>query len=807
MRETKSRSVERGPSSAAHFYGLNEIPFEPTGAAAGKYSYVPPREFSVVEDIIRDIVSEKKLYVMLLKAPQGGGKTATTDELKKRAESGKYASAPVTVVANRLLDLDIRHYAADFIAQARQGSVSEYAKKFSIGSKTTPSECKNALESTLKHAGANSNLVLWVIDEFDILVDRPREEQSSFLQFIREIVDNLAGENFPIMFLMCHTVKSSKEFEQSLREAHGPMHSRIVTALELSYTFEETLEIVCTRLASVSMKPRHARDTAPFTENSLKLLYDLVVSTGATGELNDFRLFERCCFVSILQGARSKSKEIGKELASKIFGSLYKAAPSETPAKQRLSTQTRTEIAQVIRQSQMVRNEAIFNGIIKGLDLMKTQISEVNDVVTDQRAEIAPDIHISSLEYTAKHRGSGKQIHTLWILAARQKGMILQDDLGKIANRVLKIINEREWHPNVTIFSYISDLDLDTSALAFFDEKFKISTETARNLVMMGVASEDDVRKLRSSFDSDLAPELGDIYSTRARDVTKKVPDPVIQLVKALNIFQLAGAKVTRGSLRVEEKNLFFKETKIGDRHLSDLVELGFADEQSGEIKPRIPRAIMRLLEMVEKHSKPSSEVSSEFGDNGDFVVAAAEKLALIESSETSVRKTQLSELESNSSGLVSRCSTLMKDRAMASTFAGKRLRMLLDAAKGCKSNVPEFQKIVVLATINQLLPEILANLESQKIEPAAQPQAAIAVTVGPQATVTVPTREIRPVATGTKIDEKFEGDIKKCLEDNALTLAQLETKLKSLGYAGDVRNRVLGMILRNQLKLSLSSD
>jgi hypothetical protein len=792
---SKRRSVTR---SAALFYGLKEIPFEPTGAAAGKYPYVAPREFDAVEERIREVVNERKLYVMLLKAPQGGGKTATTAELKARADSGKYVQRPVTIIANRLLDLDISHYASDFLKQTKESPIADYAKKFVVGSKTAPSEAKNDLVSCLLHAGSKSNLVLWIIDEFDILVDRPKREQSGFLQFIREIVDELANEHFPIMFLMCHTMKSSKEFEQALREAHGPMHSRIVTALEIGYTFDETRQIIGTRLASVSTTPRDLRSIEPFTDESLRYLYDLVVSMGAIEELNDFRFFERCCYFTMLQGAKSKDRVIDKVMVRKVFEKFYQSAPPETAPSLKLSAHTRTELAQVAQENQMVRNEAIFEGIRKGLELMKAQFADVTDFVTDQCAKIPPDMHVSYMEYTVTHKGSKKTVHTLWVLVAKQNGMILKDDLIAVANRLPKILPSEGWYANVRIFSYVSDLDIDTSALSNFDEVIRIPSDTARALMTLGVAAEEDIANLRSSFDSDLAPTLGTLYATRIRDVTKGVSEPVIRLVRALNISQLSGKKLSRELLKEEEKTLFLKESRIGDRHLSDLVELGFATEHGGEIRPSIPGAIKQLLEMLQHGPSSYRDLSKEFGDNGEAVVEAAKALGLIEVRDSSVSKRAWSELQKSCGSTLNQAAGLLKDRSLASTYAGKRVRMLLDGASGCRSDITEPQKTIVFSVIQELLPDLVGTLESQ--QPSAVGATTVGVTKEQKAAVPTQKREIRP---GVGIDVRFEDDVKKCLEDRALSLVELETKLKSMGYTGELRSKVLGMVLRNQIKLS----
>jgi len=77
--------------------------------------------------------------------------------------------------------------------------------------------------------------------------------------------------------------------------------------------------------------------------------------------------------------------------------------------------------------------------------------------------------------------------------------------------------------------------------------------------------------------------------------------DPIRRLAIALNVSQATGSKLTKEALKEEEKRLFGSASKIGDRHISDLVALGFAKEQGTEIVPALPRALSRLDELLRK--------------------------------------------------------------------------------------------------------------------------------------------------------------------------------------------------------------
>lgn len=803
-RTRRKEETEGKTRSAAEFYGLTEIPFEPTGAAAGKYPYVAPDDFVLIEEKISEVVAEKKLYVILLKAPQGGGKTATAGELEARLKSGKYVKGPKALVLNKLMNLDIRNYAKDFVKKTGNLVPETMKKKCRIDEKTSPSEMKDILVEILRYLGRKNELTFWIIDEFDILVDYPRPEQSRFLQFIREIIDELASERFPVLFLMSHTMKSSKEFEKYLKGVHGPFESRIVAPLEIGYHYDEVRRIVAARLYSVSKKRRQKDSIEPFSENALKSLCGFIVDIGGTGELSDFRFFERCCYFAILRGAKKQQKKLDLKHVRKIFEELYASEPVRKPEIE-LSIGTRSKMISLLRGNPMVRNEAVLRGLLEGLKLLKDDFLTIANTKTERCVIIQPDINISSLEFTTNYRGE-KNVNTLWFIAAKDKGMIVKGDAKGINDAIGKIVEARDRYTNLTILSYVSNLDLDESQTSNCDEVLRISLDTMRDLIGLGVALPEDVDSLRKSFDADIATALRGIYSKRVRDITGYPTAPsVYTLLKTLNMSYFSGKRLTKEALRDQEKELYGKSTKTRERYVSDIIELGFAAEEGTQIVPRAPRSLVRLMEILKQGVTDVTEIYERFGDSGEAVVTVAEQLGMIKLENMSVKRVYPYDLEKKVRKDLKTSKSLSEDKTLSNTFAAKRAKTIIKAIEEAESKGNEFAQLLIYGAAIGLLPGLNESLIQKKKEITAAPQPVEPLPAEEKKIPKVLPEEIGKAAAPEKPTMTFDEAINSCLKDGkSITLSDLVEGLEKLGYVEDVRTKIIGLIIQDKLKISL---
>lgn len=791
--------------SEAKFYGLREIPFEPTGIATGKYPYVAPDSFDLIEERIKEVISEKKLYVLLLRAPQGGGKSAAAGEISKRLKSGKYKVRKSAIVTNKLINLDVYNYVQDFLREASKFLPENVRKLSKINRNSTLSEMKNVMAGVLTHMGENNNLTIWIIDEFDILVDYPKEEQSQFLQFVREVVDEIVNQRFPMLFVMAHTMKSSKEFEEHLKGVHGPFQSRIVDAIEIGYRYDEVRRIVVARMHAATIK-KHKKDSIwPFTEESLKALYRFVVNVGGTGELTNFRLFERVCYFCILDGSKKKLKELNDNHIRLIFEKIYKTEIATGGPAEDFSLKTRVDIGEILRAPALVKNESILRGLERGMGLMSDLFKEITNISTDHCGTLPPGINLSCLSFSATLR-SQKQVSAIWFLSSKEPGMIVDEDAGKIDHEIGKVLGAKKQFANIVLCSYVSNIDLAKSNFANCDEVLRIPYDDVLDLIGLGVCTEEDMEKLRKSFDSDIAPSLREIFLKRIRDVSHPVPKAAYRLVKSLAISQYAGSKLTKDSLRETDKFLQASPTKPKERLVADLIDVGFASEESGKLSLSQPKSVKNLLETLNGKSTELDEISKIFGEAHKHIIDAAENLGIIKREMSTIRPVLPAESLSEIEKPLNQLKAYVKDHSIQRTYAGKRAMQILSAIEEAEAADDDYAKIIVYKAASELLPSIISSLGTQAKQVPPEMEKGVAEPEYGRRKKEEEERE--PEKVIKEIVEppgKFEDMVKKCLKENtALTLEQLADKIEKMGFEEDVRQRILGMVMQNKLKISL---
>ena len=70
-----------GESTEIEKFKIKKIPFNPSGTETNEYPFVRSDDFDVIVKAANDCKDEKKTDLFIVKAPQGGGKTATIDTI------------------------------------------------------------------------------------------------------------------------------------------------------------------------------------------------------------------------------------------------------------------------------------------------------------------------------------------------------------------------------------------------------------------------------------------------------------------------------------------------------------------------------------------------------------------------------------------------------------------------------------------------------------------------------------------------------------------------------------------------------
>jgi len=811
--------------SAGERYGLEEIPFEPTGQPVpDKYPYVRPDSFDEILDHLRECVIENKLYVLLLKSPHGGGKTSILHELRGSVESGEVCDSPVSVFSHALPNIDIREYAEQALTDI-EGEDHELDVQA-----TDTATLTSRIADGLAQAGEDSNLVLWIIDEFDIMIDRPEEEQQEFLQFLRDIMEQLVDEDVPIAFVMSHTRPSGVQFEQHLSGMHEPFHSRIVDSVELGYTIDEIKEIVEQRLATVRTEGGTS-PLSPFTEDAIEELYTLTTSLGEGAGLSNFRIFERICYFSLLEAAEQGIDKIDAEF---IRDQFEEHTPDTTDdAGSNYTPTTRTRIADVRGRSSIEQNEVIAQGITTALDLRNDY--EILSSETDYLGQ-AGGIDVSLLKLEIRFR-SDRTFTISWIIAQPDGGILPEGDAEALSELIEE--NEDNLFANLRLLTYISDLDTDAE-FPSIDMAHRIQNELVNDLIGLTAEQEEDYPDLRTAFDREIQLDLEEKLAQEVRDITDSFTSAQIRLAKSIHVIGYAQEELSRQTIRDEDKVLWNRTQRASESKINTVVESGFATGDP-DLEPALPRSLDKLVSRAQDGSLTRDEAEDLFGTNTEWVINIAEELGLI-TANGDIRAVKLSDIEEDVEGNIERFETLLEDAEIAGSPAGSRAQMLVDAYHAVEDS-DDSHALIVYQTVTELYDEISSALEDINPSPTldqygdstpesgdgdddgeeeaedGQEQPGEGGDGGPSETQTTSQAQ---TSSGESVEtengeqpsqdeeEDTDGEEQVPLEDaitelleesGPMTKNELSQQLE--GYDQDIGGALMGMIIRNEIKIT----
>ncbi len=795
--------------TVTQFYGLKENPFEPTGAAAGKYPFVPPANFRVLEDKIRQVVVERKLYVLLVSSPHGAGKSTVADELRKRAEEGAYADAhSATVILTRLANLSITDFVADVMEETRslvRGGLQEGREVQSL--------LRKQLSGTIMRISEKTKLLLWIIDEFDILADRPETEQRDFLQFLRGVIDELAAKDLPIALLMSHTKYSSREFEVHLQQMHGPFQSRIVASLTLGYTFDEVREIVAKRLSYASETPRRSGDVTPFSESALQTLFSLVTSQRRMQVLDNFRIYERCCYFALLEGAKQRTPDISPDLMQRIF-SEYGITKGSGETKG-LSMKTQQLLVEMAKAPLLERNESILRGLIQGISRSRMLGGEVKipvhetsyiDKLLDGRFEV------SSLMATLEYRG--KTVILNLLIASTESELVVHEDLERLVELIARHAKLQRAYAHVRILGYVSQVDAGEVSSAKFDRILWLSKALAEDLTGLGAGDEGDIPKLIESFDAKIAPHLSEFVSKEVRDITGPLSPIAVELVEALFVMHYSGEACTKEALRGFHKRLFTKPKMAQQRSVRELVQQGFALEQAAQLSPDVPKSLQRLIgDYLKSGTSTMEELSQHFGSITSSVVGIAQTFGYIVVENGGFGRRREADYETELGAILSLLREDLRSAEVEQSEPGQRIRWLIDALDKARKNRLLPETMILLTAVKELGPKLHAEVATIARVTLPQPG-----TASPLQAVETPAMHAAPARTETAVQiapqatkdkrENMGGTIEKDVFEilraqGPMTLGELEAQLGDRGHEGDVRTTILRLVMNGRLKVA----
>lgn len=794
----------------AKVYGLKENPFEPTGAGVGKYPFVPPANFPILEQKIEEAGIEKKLYALLVNSPHGAGKSTTMEYLKVKATNGGYLSFRAPVILTRLTNLSIEDFVRDVLREAGPFGKVESLSQSKFG--TTPSLLRKALVDTLSPIASRNKLMLWIVDEFDILADQPEKEQRFFLQFLRDVMDDLAKKDAPIAFIMSHTRYSSRQFEANLSKQHEPFRSRLVASLPLAYTFSEVKKIIFERLRSVAMSGRQEGDIFPFTEEALKSLYDLILSVRGTDSLDYFRLFERICHFALIEGAKRDMKKIDTALIQELFKEY---GLKELPLREgrNLSLKTAQEIVTIKSSGLVQKNEAILQGIVRGIS--KNQ-SFGEGCVKNLQTSFMGYVGDGSVGINSMSADILRQDHSisiLWVLASSKDGILQAKDIKDVMQELKPLLRDYEAYSHKVLFAYVSSIQIPNFPKEDFDEVIWIRDVLAEDLIGLSAGVNEDAGVLVKSFESDIAPMLSQLIIRETMDITTPLSAQAAETIQTLFVIASGGQVCTKEAIRQSHKRLFMKKTLIQERFISEAIQSGFVKEQTNQLEPSAPKAHIFLLDLLEKGPQEANSLLEKLGVAGEAIVNSALEFGLIYRDGGKISKRRLAEYENVVMPNLNSLKMDYKDEVIKESEIGKLIEWLISADENSKKAEQSYPRYIILTAIQKLAPSIEKEVKKYtetlppisvsipNPEPVTKPPSAVPpfVTIVPPANVSSTTTSV-PVNLTDSIDAMIIQTLQKT---GPLLIQEIDSQMKQQGYQQDIKGTVLRLIISGKLKVT----
>jgi hypothetical protein len=572
----------------------------------------------------------------------------------------------------------------------------------------------------------------------------------------------------------------------------------------------EVKKIVSERLRTAAISTRQEGDLSPFSEESLKTLYDLMLSVRGTESLDNFRVFERICHFALIEGAKRNLKRIDTPLIQELF-KLYGLKELPLREGRRLSMKTAQEIAAIKLKSTMEKNEAILQGIVKALSKNPTfGDNGVKNVLTSFMGEVGPgNVGISSLSLDLLCQG--KSISIFWLLATSKDGIVQTTDIDEIIKVVTPLLEEYGVYSHKFLFSYVSNIEVPKIPMKAFDEVIWLREAMAEDLIGLSVGVEEDLGILIKSFESEIGPRLSQLAIRETMDITAPLSSQAMEVVQTLFVIGSGGHGCTKEAIKQHNKRLFMRKTMIQERFLNEAIQSGFAREQASQLEPSIPKAHNFLLGLLEKGPQDYGTLIKKLGIAGDAIVNSASDLGIIYKEKDKIVKRRLADYEDKTAENIKSLQKAYQNETIKQSEPGKWIEWLLSAYENSGKMEQAYDRYVVLTAIQKLTAPIEFETKKYPSGPAFEPvtktpQQAPQVASDQTAETTQPV-EIQKQPTPVKPTEPIDIALMQTLQKSGpMSIQEIDSQMKQQGYEQDIKGAVFRLIIAGKLKVVSST-
>ena len=806
--------------SCAKKFGWKEIPFEPLGVDSGKYPIIRAEDFDELQKAAKVAKLEKKFDIKLLRAPQGAGKTALSNEIKNTFLKDSEAF----VIFNQLTNMKPNELTKQIIKQAVQtDSVTENfvtSLGYSNDNQHTSAELKEFIIKIFEKAIERKDLGLWIVDEFDTIASDESSEgvKSEFLQWLRSIIDAIAnsekihGKGF--LMIMAHTEKSAEQFGKELHNLHGPLHERLMGTgtIEIGYTLAEVKKIIQIRINSVQIDQKNT-SIESFTEQAIETLYELVNYETGTREMTSFRLFEKSCYVAILNACDQNQLIVGIPEIESAFKEIKKTLFPKSVSTN-ISHETTMDISKILRANENAQNTTILSGISHGIsNFMDAYLDSVVNIGSKSIEITENGLHINEIRFNTELKLKKSSISSIWYCVSKDKESFVDEDYEFIESTLKSLENER-FGINLTILCLVTDkedVEIDNEfvkeKIKSVDEIFLIDKRLKKDLISLGCCNQAEIIEFQIPFDRNINSTFTNLLSNQVRDITFKPSEGVKMLIRMLNLLFNIDEN-TSGSQLTIDTGIFFGKTKPQPKAVNEMIQLGFAKDTTDSLIPEIPRSLQHILDLIKKENRTVFDKVP----NKDVIFNIAKDLDLIDEENNVVQYDDIVKLISEP---IEQSKNILEDSEDDDRKIMNDMRKLIKSYDNLDSISNPILKTLLIQFILRELKERLLKVK-KNISTSSQSQ----TTTKEDNSTTHSTSEKLDddqnaenvdIVPDTKKDFKDSSDPDVLLEDirfilssGPLSFTEVYKKLQDDDYSPDVRRKLDFLIKKGQIKVTM---
>ncbi len=716
-------------------YGLKSIPFKSQGSDTGKYPFVPSNSFDELISEIKKIQDQKDSGAIIVRGPQGSGKTATRNGIVNRFAN----ESNIVIITVNLSSIELRDLVWSIIDNLKEQKLitNEFLENLGYiqGHNIEKSKLEKIIISVLEEIMSKKEFGILIIDEFDIISQptfHDTNDQTIFLHNVTNILNSI-NESKTIQekafcTILAQTDKSSEDFRNYISNRHRPLSSRLKRNIDIKYNFDETKEIIRKRLTTERIEgfviPTN-NDLFPLDDEIIKFLYDHINQLTQTSSMIAFRDMEQILHDSIEKSLEKNLPQVDIDTVKGIFSTVSSKLNNTQETIRKISIETKNELQNTMKnEDQNEANCLYLDGIKTAMETWeKREYSSVeSDMASSRFKNTDSGIFISSIRIKLKTTDKiAYEKNIIWYAASKSSHDPYTDDDFKQINSFL----DENKHEQIgcqrailTIFTEIpgkTEQELQNELIPSVDKIFYRGNSFKQAIIGIFLAKSDEERdQFRKEWDGQLHTFCTTYLGATLFDLGAKIDIRHVSLIRFLYSKSITHQKFKKDEWLTWGKRL--SEKMITSTTFSQIKSLGFTDDESNAFVPKNLKSLKILIDSKGTDELIDDNTIIEYFGN-EYTLNAAKLLGIIN------ENNKLYDIESLkekiSVELIEKINSALPDNSEVLSDNLQVLKLLKESFEKIDDEIDYFKKVIVLQFILEQGHKSLADLGSD-IQPTS---------------------------------------------------------------------------------------